>query len=223
MTLAEFLRHQRQSLVNEMRAEWADPSFMTLPRSRLEQLRTEGALKVKQLNELSSDSLVLKFIEHDPQLWVDTGLRAYRKTFQSYLKNEFNVKEPLPRGLHVDHLDPVFKFSNCIEGVYVRLVLVPGCINSRYGAGFERQSNQYNKTLSRPSGHNLTYMAFFKAVGHNIPLRSEGGDAWGNWIESGIQLLLVNQIIDECEIEATRNALHGEVKFRFGENNITRL
>lgn len=117
----------------------------------------------------------------DPECWARWDYKGYRKAFATFLQ----VHHPdyglvLNRSVHVDHLEPRYRFSPGDE-YFIRLHLVSRKVNSSFGAGFERNFCKAERGKALHGAIHMSWMAYCKAYGAIPPGKAAGVSAWKSW------------------------------------------
>jgi hypothetical protein len=133
----------------------------------------------------SSACIVRKKGNFDPECWVRWDYRGYRKAFASFLcvcHPEFN--SILSANVHVDHLEPRFRFLKEYikeDRYFVRLHLIKRSVNAAYGAGFEKIFYRAEREKSLDGAAHMSWLGFCKAYGILPPGKNVGTAAWHAW------------------------------------------
>ena len=88
--------------------------------------------------------IVVKKAHSDfPELWVSSKYRNYRQAFIKYIAQFFSVTDSISPSQHVDHIMPISRFRNKYPQYFIRLFLLDKKMNCSFGAGYEKNLNQF--------------------------------------------------------------------------------
>ena len=113
--------------------------------------------------------------------WARRDYRGYRKAFAAYLNIYYlEFGSILSADVHVDHLEPKFRFSKG-DKYLVRLHLLKRNVNAAYGAGFERTFYRAERAKPLLGAVHMSWLSFCKAYGILPPGKNVGPAAWQTW------------------------------------------
>lgn len=120
--------------------------------------------KLSLLGRFSDKNVFVRECDGEPELWVRTDYKNYRKAFEKFLSVYYSV-ENIPSDYHVDH-----SLARCIakkNGLqYIRLFLVPAVSNLRHGSLVERKMKSLIKDRK---GYRCSMYMYIKLLGVRFP------------------------------------------------------
>ena len=129
-------------------------------------------------------------VQHCPTLdyrflWCHVDNSSYRRHYLRFLEHEYGWSTPIPSGWHVDH---VFNRARAkkLELEWVRMMLLPGSINSSHGAGYEKQRTKSPVSGTPQRSRKLDDVTLLKVVGMRSPRRhaplDQSIETYSQWI-----------------------------------------
>lgn len=181
LSVDDFLTKQNQTLLRDFSE--SGQCLVAVSPEKLKDMQRLWSWTVEQLPGClpSSACIVKKGPNYEPECWARWDYGDYRKAFASYLSvchPEFD--SILSPNVHVDHLEPKFRFPKG-DRYFVRLHLLKRSVNASYGAGFERNFYRAENKKALHGAIHMSWLAFCKARGILPPGKNVGAAAWQAW------------------------------------------
>ena len=207
MTASDFMKKQNATLLHDF-SEFGY-CVVAAAASKLPDMQRFEDWEIEKLPGCRSSSalIIRKRPTYEAECWVRWDYRGYRKAFAAYLDAFYpEYSCVLNPSLHVDHLEPRFRFRKG-DNYFVRLHLVSSKVNSSYGAGFEQGFYQTERTKPLDGVVHLSWLGFCKAKGTLLPGKNSGASAWEQWART------VARIFSEDSGELASHAYVGLLAF----------
>lgn len=133
----------------------------------------------------TSAFILRKSIAGTPECWVRWDYQNHRRVFRKFLQTYYpNFESVMNDDTHVDHVEPKARFiSHLSKGdqYFIRLHLVQRSINTGFGAGYERNFYQTERTKSLPNALHMSWISYCKVCGIRLPSKTASKSEWESW------------------------------------------
>ena len=138
MTITEYLTYQSNDAIKEFSNNMIQ-SLVAIQNVNIKKYAKKFNWEILNLEHTNPQKVILiKKEKNDiPELWVSADYTNYRKAFKLYLSKYFEINN-LNRLYHVDHSIPRNTFKNKNSVYYIRLFLISGELNCKYGSLYEK-------------------------------------------------------------------------------------
>ncbi|WP_157281644.1 hypothetical protein [Pelomonas sp. Root1237] len=180
--LSLFLGHQLDSMTGDFRDGSVTCLIATTRTRLLEHCESYGWTAAHLPGIKPTSCVVIRKPNMQPELWVRSRYRGYRKAFRLFLSEWGGIGDDgIPHNLQVDHLHPASRFTPKNDHYFVRLALIERGVNASYGAGFERLLYERERERALSGGVHMDWMAYLKVRGIRLPAKTAGKAVWKAW------------------------------------------
>lgn len=170
MTITEYLTYQSNDAIKEFSNNMIQ-SLVAIQNVNIKKYAKKFNWEILNLEHTNPQKVILiKKEKNDiPELWVSADYTNYRRAFKLYLSKYFKIND-LNRLYHVDHVVSRNTFKNINSFYYIRLFLISGELNCKYGALYEKLLSQHNNKKNELGDFHTSYLNLFKPLGLTLQI-----------------------------------------------------